>query len=113
MAQRGRPKKELTVVAANVTTANYEKVLKQREEEQRLQLETLYKDLAKVKHYLNSALWQVGVIDSCETFAEAAFKAGRAYGPLDKANDRLADVLDKMREENDDLENWDDIYYEN
>jgi hypothetical protein len=109
MAQRGRPKKIKQEPTVSDTQVELTMLKVGRQEE----IEQLYKDLARVKRYLNSALWQVGVIDSCENFAEAAFKAGRAYGPLDSANDRLADILDRIREQNDDLEHWDDIYDEN
>jgi hypothetical protein len=107
MAQRGRPKKVQTV-ATKVTATDYEKVLQQREQEQQVQLETLYKELAKIKHNVNVALNKIGFIDSCENLAEAAFKSGRAYGPLDEANDKLEEVLDKMYETND-FDHWEDV----
>jgi hypothetical protein len=109
MAQRGRPKK-IQTVPANVTTADYEKLLKQREQEQYVQLEALYKELTTIKNLVDRALTQVGFIDQCENLAEAAFKAGRAYGPLDKANDNLEEVLDRIYDTND-LEDWRDLDY--
>ena len=109
MARRGRPKKELTVEVK----VDHAKLLKQSEQEQKVQMESLYKDLAKIKHQVDLALTQIGFMDSAENLSEAAFKAGRAYGPLDEANDNLADILDKIREENDDLKHWDYIYDEN
>ncbi len=105
MAQRGRPKKikqEPTVSDAQVELTML-KIGREKE------IEQLYKDLARVKRYINSGLYQVGNIDSCENLAEAAFKAGRAYSPLDKANDNLDDILEKIREDND-FEYWDDLY---
>lgn len=107
MAQRGRPKKtqELTVA----TPVDHSKLLKQFEEEQRIQLEALYKQLSIIKRNVDRALTQVGFMDDVESLSQAAFKAGRAYGPLDKANDDLEEILNKMYETND-LEDWDDIY---
>jgi hypothetical protein len=102
---RGRKIKEEAVVPAVVDHA---KLLKQREEEQRLQLETLYKDLAKIKHQVDLALTQIGFMDDAENLSQAAFKAGRAYGPLDEANDKLEEVLESMYSESD-LDHWDDI----
>ena len=51
MAQRGRPKKVKTDVTIPVKV-DYAKLLKQFEEEQRIQLETFYKKLAKIMHEL-------------------------------------------------------------
>jgi serine protease inhibitor len=104
---RGR-KPKIQTVSTEVTTADYEKALKQLEQEQKLQLDDLYKDLAKVKYELNSALSRVGNIDSCETLGEAAFKAGRAYGPLDEANDKLEEILERLYNNNN-LDHWDDV----
>jgi hypothetical protein len=109
MAQRGRPKKqkeELTVIRPEV---DYQKLLKQREQEQQVQLETLYKELANLKDKIGDALRHVALMDESETVAEAAFRAGRAYGPLSDANDKLEEVLDKMYEAND-FNHWDDIF---
>ncbi|NBX98520.1 hypothetical protein EBQ81_06730 [bacterium] len=107
---RGRkPKvKEEAVVEPKLTPAYYEKELAQRDQEQQIQLQELYKDLAKIKHQVGRALTHVGFIDSCESLAEAAFKAGRVYGPLDEVNDKLEQMLDNMYENND-LDHWDDI----
>jgi hypothetical protein len=107
MAQRGRPKK-IQTVATKVTTADYEKLLKQREQEQQVQFETLYKQLSKIKKQLDLGLTHIGFIDSCDNLAEAAFKAGRAFSPLDKANDELGEILDVMYG-NSHLEHWADI----
>ena len=72
--------------------------------------EALYKDLAKIKDLLNSALRHVGFIDECESIAEAAFKAGRAYGPLDQANDKVEEMLTSLYENGDfDFDHWDDV----
>jgi len=48
------------------------------------------------------------MIDECGTIAEAAFKAGRVYGPLDELNDQLDTMLENLYENND-FEHWDDI----
>ena len=72
------------------------------------EIEALYTDLAKIKHQLNSAVSRIGNIDSCENLAEAAFKAGLAYNPIDQANDKLEEILDDLYETYD-LEHWSDI----
>jgi len=108
MAKRGRPKKSTTEPTVSVKV-DHAKLLKQFEEEQRIQLEALYKQLSIIKRNVDRALTQVGFLNDAQNLAEAAFKAGRAYGPLDQANDDLEEILNKMYEDND-LEDWDDIY---
>jgi hypothetical protein len=108
MAQRGRPKKIQTVVETKLTPAYYEKVLQQREQEQEIQLGTLYKELAKIKQKIDLALTHVGFMDDCESLSHAAFRAGRAYGPLDEANDKLEEVLEDIYGNND-VDHWDDV----
>jgi len=104
---RGRKPKEQAVVPVVVDHA---KLLKEFEQEQRVQLETLYKDLAKVKYNIDESLRQIGFMDEAESLSQAAFKAGRAFGPLDQANDKLEKILDDMYNFNyDDLDHWDDI----
>jgi Tfp pilus assembly protein PilO len=106
MAQRGRPKKQKTepVMEQN----EYVKLAKQFEQEQQVQLETLYKELANLKDKIGDALRQVALMDECETVAAAAFRAGRAYGPLSDANDKLETMLDNIYEAND-FDHWDDV----
>jgi hypothetical protein len=101
MAQRGRPKKQNTEPVT-------EKLLKQFEQEQQIQLETLYKELAKIKQKIDLALTHVGFMDDCESLSHAAFRAGRAYGPLDEANDKLGEILDDIYEKND-VDHYNDI----
>lgn len=111
MAKKGRPKKSTTsdlIVATKVTAANYEKVLKQREQEEQLQLETFYKDLSKIKQKVDYALTHIGFMDDAENLSQAAFKAGRAFGPLDEANDMLEEILEDIFGKTD-LDHWDDI----
>ena len=107
MAKRGRPRKsqELTVA----TPVDHAKLLKQFEQEQRVQLETFYKELAAIKKKVDYALTHVGFMDSVESLGEAAFKAGRAYGPLDEANDKLEEMLEKIYG-NHDFDHYDDIF---
>lgn len=101
---RGRKPKETTVAV----TIDHAKLLKQFKEEHELQLQTLYKDLATIKDKVAFSLRHVGLIDECDNIAEAAFKAGRAYGPLDEVNDKLETMLDTMYD-NYDFDHWDDI----
>ena len=106
MPQRGRPTKTITLVKAE--SVDDAKLLKQYKEEQQVQLESFYKDLAKMKDKVNYALRHVGMMDECGTIAEAAFKAGRVYGPLDEVNDKLEEMLENIYENND-FEHWDDV----
>ena len=105
MAQRGRPKKIQTEACP---TVDHAKLLKQFEQEQTVQLEEFYKTLAKIRHNVDLALTKLGFIDSTTTLSEAAFKAGRAYGFLDQANDDLEELLDRMYDNND-FDHWQDI----
>ena len=72
------------------------------------EIEALYIDLARVKQNVDVALTKVGFMDESETVADAAFRAGRAYSYLDKANDKLEEILDNLYDTYD-LENWNDI----
>jgi len=106
MARGRKPKvKEEAIIPAKI---DYAKLLKHVEEEQQVQLETFYKDLAKVKENVDEALTRVGFIDEAESVADAAFKAGRAYGFIDKANDKLEEMLESIYSKTD-LHHWDDI----
>lgn len=109
MAKRGRPKKnqESATVAAVIDHA---KLLKQFEQEQQVQLKRFYKDLAKIKRKVDLALSHIINMETCDTLSEAVFKAGRAHGPIDEANDQLEEILDEIYGSNDfdhyeDLEN--------
>jgi hypothetical protein len=100
----GRKRKEGTLT----TIVDRSKVLKEFEEMQRLQLESLYKELAVIKHLVQTSLNQVGFMDEVESVAQAAFKAGRAYGPLDEANDKIEEILERIYGDTD-LDHWDDV----
>ena len=105
MAKRGRPKKVKITEASQVDHA---KLLKQFEQEQKVQLEEFYKILAKVKRNIDVALTRVAFIDSSDKLSDAAFKAGQAYNSLDEANDDLQELLERMYDDND-LDHWQDI----
>jgi len=104
MAKRGRPRKS-TIEPTKVSDAT---LLKRFQEEQKVQLETFYKDLALIKKKIDLALTKIGFIDEAESLSQAAFKAGRAYGPLDEANDKLEELLEDMYENNN-FKLWEDI----
>ena len=72
------------------------------------EIEALYIDLAQVKQNVDVALTKVGFMDESETVADAAFRAGRAYSFLDKANDKLEEMLSNLYDAYD-LEDWSDI----
>ena len=105
MARRGRPKKsqELTVA----TPVDHAKLLKQFEELQVIKTEALYKDLASIRQKVDLALTLVGNMREVDLFSEAIFKAGRAYGPLDEANDKLEEMLEDIYNTYD-FDHWDD-----
>ncbi len=77
----------------------------------RKQKENLYKDLAVIRHLIDKSISHIGNIDTADNLAEASFKAGRAYDPLDAAMDKLVDILDKMREDND-FDHFEDLIEE-
>lgn len=108
MARRGRPKKSTTEVTV-ATPVDHAKLLKQFEEQQIIQTEALYKDLALIRKKVDLALTKIGFIDDAESLSQAAFKAGRAYGPLDEANDKLEEMLDNMFDTYD-FDHYDDIF---
>lgn len=102
---RGRKSKTATPVLTPV-----EQELKGLYSSQHDDTVALYKDLAKIKDLLNTALRHVGFIDEVETLSEAAFKAGRAYGPLDEANDKVESMLESLYENGDfNFDHWEDI----
>jgi hypothetical protein len=107
MPQRGRPKKQKETVPF-MEQKDYAKLVKDFDQERTLQMTELYNDLAKMKNKVAYALRHVGMIDECGTIAEAAFKAGRVYGPLDELNDQLDTMLENLYENND-FDHWDDI----
>lgn len=104
---RGRKPKIKTEDTVAVVV-DHAKLLKQFEQEQRVQLETLYKDLALIRKKVDYALTHIGFMDDCESLSHAAFRAGRAYGPLDEANDKLEEMLEDMYG-NSDFDHYDDI----
>ena len=103
MARGRKPK-----VTTEAVQIDHAKLLKQFEQEQQVQLETMYKELAKIKHLIDSSLTQIGFMDECENLSQAAFKAGRAFGPLDEANDKLQTILEDIYAETD-LDHWEDV----
>ena len=103
MARGRKPK-----VTTEAVQIDHAKLLKQFEQEQQVQLEKLYKDLATIKEKISFSLRHVGMIDECGTIAEAAFKAGRIYGPLDEVNDKLEEILEDIYGNND-FDHWDDV----
>ena len=105
---RGRKPKVKTEEKIVPVVVNHAKLLKEFQEGQKIGLEELYKDLAKMKDKVTYTLRHVGMIDECDTIAEAAFKAGRVYGPLDEVNDKLEEMLEDLYSDNN-FEHWDDI----
>ena len=101
MAKRGRPKKAKSDNQAKTELKMLETV---RTTEQQI----LYKDLAKLRTSLLSALQYVSDIDTSEKIADAAFKAGRAYDHLNKASDQVEDMLENIYNTYD-FDHYDDI----
>ena len=51
-----------------------------------------------------------GFMDEAENLSQAAFKAGRAYGPLDEVNDKIEEMLTTLYEHEDfNFDHWDDV----
>ena len=105
---RGRKPKQTTETVPFMEQKDYAKLVKDFDQERTLQITELYNDLAKMKEKINYALRHVGLMDECDTIAEAAFKAGRVYGPLDEVNDKLETMLESLYEQND-FDHWDDL----
>jgi hypothetical protein len=104
-----RPKKQAQTSEKKVqTNAEELKELKFLAEIRDREKEILYKDLAILKDLVDLSLTQIGFIDSSESLGEAAFKAGRAYVPLDKANDKLTNMLDNMYDAGD-FDHYEDV----
>jgi hypothetical protein len=106
---RGRKPKETTTSAVVKKEVNQFAVdLKILEIARIKEIEALYIDLAKVKQNVDEALTRIGFMDEVDSVAAAAFKAGRTYTFLDKANDKLEEILSNLYDAYD-LEDWGDI----
>ena len=82
------------------TNAEELKELKFLAEIRKKELKILYKDLAILKHLVSSSLTDLSAIDMSDTVGEAAFKAGKAYVPLNRVDDKLEKMLDDLYEAN-------------
>lgn len=100
MAKRGRKPKQAT------SEVHQELEMLQARTERATQ--KLYTDLAVIKDALQRAFNHLGTIESSDNLAEAAFKAGRAFNPIDRINDKLEEMLDELYEDND-FDHWEDI----
>jgi hypothetical protein len=105
---RGRKPKETTPAIVKKEVNQFAVDLKVLEIARIKEIEALYIDLTRVKQNVDEALTKVGFMDESETVADAAFKAGRVYSFLDKANDKLEEILDTLYDAYD-LEHWNDI----
>ena len=105
---RGRKPKQTTPAVVKKEVNQFAVDLKVLEIARIKEIEALYIDLARVKQNVDVALTKVGFMDESESVADAAFRAGRAYSFLDKANDKLEEILDNLYDAYD-LENWSDI----
>lgn len=97
-----RPKKQAETNSEELEELRFLSKIREKE------LQILYKDLAILKNNVEIALTQIGLINSCQSLSEAAFKAGKAFNPLDKASDKLSDMLENLYVTND-FEHYDDI----
>ena len=105
---RGRKPKQATPAVVKKEVNQFAVDLKVLEIARIKEIEALYIDLARVKQNVDEALTKVGFMDESETVADAAFKAGRVYSFLDKANDKLEEMLDNIYESND-FDHWNDV----
>ena len=90
------------------TNAEELKELKFLAEIREKELKILYKNLAILKDLVSSSLTNLSAIDMSDTVGEAAFKAGKAYVPLNRADDKLEEMLDNLYEENE-FEHYQDV----
>lgn len=102
MAKRGRKPK----VSLPISTIEQE--LEDLRAKSERDITRIYKDLAKIKDYMQNAYNYISDIDTSRTIADAAFKAGRSFNHLDRANDMLEDVLQEIFEDTD-LDHWEDV----
>ena len=101
MAKRGRkPKTESAVVKTQLTVADYEKTLKKREEEQLVQLETMYIKLAKIRNLIENGMDKLHNVDDCESLSAVGFQAGRAFANIAEASVKLEKILDDIYDDN-------------
>ena len=91
-----RPKKQVSATAAAEELKEFKFLAEIREKE----LKILYKDLAILKDLVSTTLIDLSSIDMSDTVGEAAFKAGKAYVPLNRADDKLEKMLDDLYEAN-------------
>ena len=104
MAKRGRPKKSKPLGEIKLLEDSIKSLQKNRCTD----LEKLYKDLAELKLLMDNALTRLGHIDGAKEFSEAVFNAGKAFVDVDKANDKLYNMLEDIYERNE-FEHWDDV----
>ena len=105
MAKRGRKPKTATVASPAIDHA---KLLKQFEQEQIVQLQTMYKSLAKIRSLVEICIEKLQDVSNASSHVEATFEAGRAYQSVTKAHDKLEQILDEMYDNND-LDYYTDI----
>lgn len=107
MAQRGRPKKQASIMTL---AEMLEKDVKKQEakKEKNKELEELYIKLAKLKSVIDDAHTRVSFMDESETLSEIAFKAGRAYEKLTESINTLESILDDIYDDND-FDHYEDI----
>jgi len=105
---RGRKPKKTTSAVVKKEVNQFAVDLKILEIARIKEIEALYIDLARVKQNVDEALTKVGFMDEVDSVADAAFRAGRVYSFLDKANDKLEEILDTLYDAYD-LDHWNDI----
>ena len=97
MAKRGRKPKNATVAAPAIDHA---KLLKQFEQEQLVQLETLYIKLAKIRNLVELGMDKLHNVDDCQSLSAVGFQAGRAFAKIAEASVKLENILDDMYDNN-------------
>lgn len=71
-------------------------------------LEDIYKNLASLKLLVDNAVERLVNIDQSKGLADAAFNAGIAYADINKASDKLYEMLEGIYDTND-FDHWDDV----
>ena len=112
MAKRGR-KPKVVVPTLNdakeaIVALSSAKELKKLEQEQKLQIESLYKDLCRIKNTVDAAYSNIAFMDEAESLAAAVFNGGKAHVQLSAVMDKLEEILDNIYDNND-VEYYNDI----
>lgn len=87
MARKVKKAKSANEIKAELNTMHHVRKIEQ---------EILYKDLKGIANKVDAALSKISEMRESENFAEAMFKAGRAFNPLNEASDKLEEMVTEL-----------------